>query len=401
MKMAKPYGIGVIGTGSRSGSIGRNLVKDKRNLADIVAICDVRPSAIESYERKVVETLGHTCKHYTDYQEMLRDRGVDIVIISTPDYMHYIMALDAIHAGKHVFLEKPVGLYLDQMIEIITAAKESGKILEIGYVLRYSPFYAKIKEMLDNGDIGRPMFAQALEEYKGAYHFNRGWWRKKRNTGGIMVQKICHDFDLFTWMFGVPKRVSAFTSINEFKPGNWDSDAKYCSKCENHCSYYVSNHGLNTRTYSDECVYNSDHDVADNAQIIMEFENGVNLSMGMVLGFNSPAQDDRFFKIIGSTAEISGQLSDQSVQFDPRFPEDEEEGSFHIKFGQDAAGGHGGGDQHQIIEFIEAISEGRESKAGLQAAYWSSIAVMSAQISADTGKTVDVREIIKQYPFPN
>ncbi len=222
----KKLGFGVIGTGSRSGSLVRTLMNDEKQRGDIVALCDIRKSALESYEQRVIKGLGHGTKHYTDYQEMLRDPDVDCVIISTPDYLHHNMAVDAFHAGKHVFCEKPIGVNLTQMIDILTAAKESGKILEVGYVLRYSPFYYKMKELIDEGKIGRPMFVQALEEYYGAYHFNRGWWRKKANTGGIMVQKICHDTDLFCWMFGKPKRVSAFTSINEFKPGNWDSDGE-------------------------------------------------------------------------------------------------------------------------------------------------------------------------------
>ena len=389
----KTIGFGVVGTGARSGSLTRTLMLDKDKRGDIVALCDIRPGALESYDKRVKAALGHSCKHYSDFQEMLRDPAVDAVIISTPDYLHHMMAIDALHAKKHVFLEKPVGVNLDQMIDIVKAAKESGTILEIGYVLRYSPFYIEMKKMIDEGEIGRPMFAQTLEEYYGAYHFNRGWWRKKANTGGIMVQKICHDFDLFYWIFGPAKRVAAFTSINEFKPGNWDSDAKYCSECTNHCPYYCT---LNSRTYSDECVYNGDHDVADNAQIIIEFENGVNLSMGMNF-FNSHAQDDRHWKVTGSKAEISGRLSEQIIRWDPRF---EREGSVFYECGKFEGGGHGGGDEVQMIKFLDAIISGKESKAGIESAYWSSIMVMAAQISADIGEVVDIADVVAEYPFP-
>jgi len=387
-------GFGVIGTGSRSGSLTRTLMNDKKKRGDIVALCDIRPNALESYESRVKKALGHGTKHYTDYQAMLRDPDVDAVIISTPDYLHYMMALDALHAKKHVFLEKPVGINLRQMVDILRAAQEAGTTLEIGYVLRYSPFYVKMKELIAEKKIGRAMFVQTLEEYYGAYHFNRGWWRKKENTGGIMVQKICHDCDLFCWMFGKPKRVSAFTSINEFRPGNWDSDAKYCSECDNHCPYYTT---TKSRTYSDECVYNSDHDVADNAQMIIEFENGVNLSMGMVF-FNSLSQDDRHWKVIGSKAEVSGRLSEQIIRFDPRFAPKETE-SFLLECAPNATGGHGGGDEVQIIQFLNAIENGTEAKAGIEAAYWSSILVMSAQISAETGKTINIDDIVKKYPL--
>ncbi|MHA1819916.1 MAG: Gfo/Idh/MocA family protein [Promethearchaeota archaeon] len=394
MSEKKKFGFGVIGTGSRSGSLVRTLMNDKEKRGDIVALCDTRPSAMERYEKRIKASLGHGCRKYTDYQELLRDPEVDAVVIATPDFMHHMMAIDAFHAGKHVFLEKPVGINLDQMIDIIKTAKESGKILEVGYVLRYSPFYVELQKILKKEIIGRPMFVQAIEEYYGAYHFNRGWWRKKANNGGIMVQKICHDMDIFTWYFGKPKRVVAFESINEFKPGNWPSDAKYCHECQNHCPYYVT---AKSRTYSDECVYNSDHDVADNAQVLVEFENGVNLSMGMVF-FNSIHQSDRTIKIIGSKAEINGSLHEQILTIYPRFQSGGEPYSYECN--ESSLGGHGGGDEVQMIEFLNAISEGREAKAGLKSAYWSSILVMAAQISANTGRVVMIDDIIKKYPFP-
>jgi predicted dehydrogenase len=386
---------GVIGTGSRSGGLVKTLMNDKDKRGDIIALCDTRPDALEKYEQIVQSMLGHGTKHYSDFLQMIRNPDIDAVIISTPDYLHHMMAVEAFNAGKHVFLEKPVGVNLDQMIDILQAAKRAGKTLEIGYVLRYSPFYIDMKEMIDAGEIGRPLFVQALEEYYGAYHFNRGWWRKKSNTGGIMVQKICHDMDLHCWMFGKPKKVAAFVSINEFKPGNWDSDALKCSECENHCPYYTT---TKSRTYSDECVYNGDHDVADNAQIIIEFENGVNLSMGMNF-FNSKAQDDRFWRVVGSKAELTGRLSEQIIRIDPRHDHSLENSKLY-ECASGGLGGHGGGDEVQMIHFLNAIIDGREAKAGLEAAYWSSILVMSAQISAEIGEVVYIDEIVKNYPFP-
>ncbi len=187
--MAK-FNFGVIGTGARSGSLTSTLMRDKEKRGDVVALCDIRPEALDHYEKIVQSHLGHGTKHYSDSRQLIMDPNVDVVIISTPDYLHHMMAVDAFNAGKHVFLEKPVGVNLDQMHDILRAARASGKTLEVGYVLRYSPFYISMKEIIDTGKIGRPLFVTALESYYGAYHFNRGWWRKNANTGGIMVQKI-------------------------------------------------------------------------------------------------------------------------------------------------------------------------------------------------------------------
>jgi len=391
--MTKKLNFGVIGAGSRAHSLVRTAMQDKR--IDLVALCDIHPGALEEYNGICKRELGHEAKTYTDFYEFLDHPDLDAVIVSTPDYLHHNMAVETLKADKHLFLEKPVGLNLEQMHDIVTHAVKSDKILEIGYVLRYAPFFVKMKELIETGKIGRPLFVQALEEYYGAFHFNRGWWRKKANTGGIMVQKICHDMDLHYWMFGEPEKIVAFDGINEFKPGSWDSDAKYCSECKNHCPYFVTKQ---SRTRSDECVFNSDHDVADNAQVLIQFKNGVNLSMGMNF-FNSLAQDDRHWRVVGSKAEITGRLAHGIIRYDPRFSGGET-GSTYLETNVKALTGHGGGDSVQMIEFINGIFENREAKAGIESAYWSSIMVMGAQISADTEKVVKVPDLTKKYPLP-
>ncbi|MHA1372449.1 MAG: Gfo/Idh/MocA family protein, partial [Promethearchaeota archaeon] len=201
--------LGIIGTGARAGIVN-TLIRDEKKRGDVVALCDVRHEAIERFERLVKKRLGHGTKNYTDYRDLLDNPDVDAVLISTPDHLHHEMGVAALKAKKHVFLEKPVGINLDQMIEIVKAARDArrfGKILEIGYVLRYAPFFVGMKQLLEEDEIGRPLFVQALEEYYGAYHFYRGWWKSRKHVGGIMIQKICHDMDLHCWMFGKPKKV--------------------------------------------------------------------------------------------------------------------------------------------------------------------------------------------------
>mgnify|MGYP006289235495 CR=1 FL=1 len=386
--------MGIIGTGARAGLV-RTLMKDEEKRGDIIALCDVNPDAINKFEKMVENGLGHGTANYENYQELLDNPDVDAVLISTPDHLHHEIATAAFKAKKHVFLEKPVGINLDQMIDIVRAAKNSGKIMEIGYVLRYAPFYVGMKHVIDEGEIGNPLFVQALEEYYGAYHFYRGWWKKKENTGGIMVQKICHDMDLHCWMFGKPKKVVAFENLMDFKPGGWDSDAMTCDECTNHCPYFVNAEG--SRTNSNECVYNDPHEISDNTQILVQFESGLNLSMGMNF-FNSYGQSDRHWRVVGSKAEITGKLSDGMFRIDYRHDKSLKDTKY-LKFSP-ATGGHGGGDDVQILEFLKGVDEGHEAKAGVESAYWSSILIMSAQMSADQGKIIDIDEITRKYPFP-
>lgn len=393
-----PIRFGVIGTGARAWGLARTLMRDEEHRGDLVALCDTRQEALDRGDAMVQSLLGHETRQYTDYHDLLDDMDVDAVIIGTPDHLHHAMGVAAFEAKKHVFLEKPVGINLAQTVDILHAARRSGKILEVGYVLRYSPFFVEMHEMITNHEIGRPLFATALEEYYGAYHFYRGWWKSKAHTGGLMIQKICHDFDLFYWMFGRFRRIVAFESLMEFRPGNWDSDALTCSECSNQCPYYTRLEG--SRTRSDECVYNDPHaDICDNAQVLVQFENGLNLSMGMNF-FNSRGQDDRHWRVVGSEAELTGRLSEQMLRWDPRHDASKHESFLYETAPAGALGGHGGGDEVQVLEFMDAINEGREAKAGVDSAYWSSIGVMGAQRSADTGKIVDVADLTREYPFP-
>lgn len=388
----------LLGAGSRAGVLAKTLMNDPKKQGDLIALCDVNEKALIREEKIVNEVLGHSTKNYTNYLDALENPDVDCVIIATPDQFHHPMALDAFRYKKHVFLEKPVGINLPQMLDIVTAAKKSGKIMEIGYVLRYSPFFCELKKMIETDELGRILFANALEEfYGGANVYWRGWWRKKANIGGVMLQKISHDLDLAYWLFGKPKKIVAFENSMEFRPGNWDSQASNCSVCKNHCPYFMQA----TPFKQDQCVYNTDKtgaDISDNAQVLVQFESGLNLSLGMNF-FPAKAQDDRHWRIVGSKGEVTGRLSQQKLRFDPRH---DLTGTKSILYEtcSPISIGHGGGDQIQLLEFMSALQQKKEAKAGLESAYWSSILVMGAQISADSGQSIDIKDLVSKYPFP-
>jgi predicted dehydrogenase len=387
---------GVIGCGGRAEGLTKTLMTDKR--VDIVALCDIDPDQLDKYEKMAVSKLGHGTKHYTDYKDLIDNPDIDAVLIAPPDQWHHEMAVYAFNKKKHVFCEKPVGIRLEQTVDILQAAKQSGKIFETGFVLRYSPFYQGVRSLVQGGEIGNPLTADALEEYYGAFHFYRGWWKSKANNGGIMVQKICHDMDLWHWIFGKPKKIVAFESLMDFKPGSWDSKAKTCNECKNHCPYYIPPEGVKTsKTKSNECVYNDPHDISDNCNVLVQFESGMTMSQGMNF-FNSVTRSDRFIHVVGSTGEISGYLSENMVRYDKRHGTERD--IKYLQFKETGADGHGGGDTVQIIKFVNSVLEGHESLAGMDAAYWSSIMIMGAQMSADQGRVIDVKELTTKYPFP-
>ncbi len=395
--------IGVIGAGGRGGPIASRAKTHGK--VDMTAVCDNNQVRLDMAKKSVEAIMQHPVKTYLDYKELLAQDDLDAVVITTPDFLHHPMATAAFKAGKHVFLEKPVGINFRETCEILAAAREAGKTIEIGYVLRYAPFYMAIKDALDQGKIGRPLFCEWHEFYSGgAGVFNRGWWRLKKNTGGLIPQKICHDFDLMYWFFGRPARVASFGGRIEYNPGNWPSDAKLCRDCKHHCPYFHDashdqKYGIKAEKLdglqSDMCLYNGDSDQIDNAAIIVQFESGMSLVMSMHF-FPSHAQDGRYIRVNGSKYEMTGRLEQGTLRFDPRFGEGDSQ-SFGINVGD--FGGHGGGDEVQMDAFFDAVLAGREAKAGMESAYWSSTLTFAANDALNQGKIIDIAKFIKQVPF--
>ncbi len=395
--------IGIIGAGGRGSRIASSAREHGR--VDLIAVCDNNQVRLDFAKKSVESILQHPVKAFLDYNELLGQEDVDAVVITTPDFLHHPMATSAFKAGKHVFLEKPVGINFRETCEILAAARDAGKTLEIGYVLRYSPFYMAIKEILDQGKIGRPLFCEWREFYAGgAGVFNRGWWRFIKNTGGLIPQKICHDFDLMYWFFGKPARVASFGGRVEYNPGNWPSEAKLCRNCKNRCPYFHNaekdqKYGVNAEQLdglqSDLCIYNGDSDQIDNAAIIVQFESGMSLALSMHF-FPSRAQDGRHIRINGSQHELTGRLEQGILRLDPRFgPSDEQ--SFGVDTG--ALGSHGGGDEVQMHAFFDAILAGKEAKAGLESAYWSSVLTFAANEALNQRKVIEIADFVKQGSF--
>ncbi len=389
--------IGCIGASGRAGSLARRCARDPN--AQLVAICDINPERIAYAKNTFKKSFGIELQTFGDYREMLKDATLDIVVVATPDWLHHEMAIAAFKAGKHVFLEKPVGINFKQTYDIVHTAKESGKILEIGYELRYAPFFREINQLLTSGELGRPLFADIAEFYHGGSHFFRDWHAYKKNVGGIIIQKCSHDFDLLYWMFGKPARVACFASMMEFHKGGWPSNAHYCRECSNHCPYYrnLSNPSdANQEFPPDLCLYNFDHDIEDNTHAIIQFESGLNAHLAMHF-FPAVAQSDRHWRVNCSKAELTGRVAENWLRIDPRF--DASGTKSRIIRWQDAGGGHGGGDDVQLSAFFQAIKEGHEAKAGLESAYWSSAMVMAAEEALEKNIVVEISQFTSGRPL--
>jgi predicted dehydrogenase len=168
---------------------GPNLIRNFRSLADceLTAMCDL------SQERLAhLNLLYPEVRALTDYNEMLRDAGVDAVVIATAVKLHFPMAKASLLAGKHTFIEKPMAASSAQCEELIDIARRNGLVLMIGHTFLYSPAVRRIKQIVDSGDIGDI-------RYISARRLNLGLFQKDINVAWDLAP---HDISIIQYIIG-------------------------------------------------------------------------------------------------------------------------------------------------------------------------------------------------------
>ncbi len=188
-----PARVAVIGCGYW----GRNLVRNFADLGALAAVCDTDPEAARQFGAQYrVSTPA--------FEDILRDEAVDAVAIATPAVTHSDFARQALAAGKHVFVEKPVALNVDAAEELNTLAKQQGRVLMVGHLLQYHPAFIRLKELVAGGDLGRLRHIYS-------HRLNLGKVRREEN---ILWSFAPHDISMILSLVGEePDRVSAVGSF--------------------------------------------------------------------------------------------------------------------------------------------------------------------------------------------
>lgn len=174
--------------------------------ACLAAVCDVDEEKL----RKAGDKMGVEAR-YTDYRELLRHPGLDAVIIVTPDQLHREMVEESLNAGLHVLCEKPLALLREDLNAIVAASRASDKKLMVGQICRFTPGFAKAKELIDAGELGDIYYVES--EYAHDYQdiLSENGWRSDPNRNGV-VGGGCHAVDLLRWVAGDPIEVTAYAN---------------------------------------------------------------------------------------------------------------------------------------------------------------------------------------------
>lgn len=388
--MEKKITIALAGLGSRGKDTYAKAVKLYSEKMQVVAIADIDPEKVKT----VAEEFGiPEEKCFASAEELIaQDKLADVMFITTQDRQHVGQAIPALKKGYHLLLEKPISPDLDECRELVRVAKECNRQVIVCHVLRYTPIYSKVKEIIDSGVAGDIVSVMSIENvgyWHQAHSFVRGNWRNSNTTSPMILQKCCHDMDLLLWLTGKTcESVSSFGDTYLFKPECAPEGAAHrCMdgcKAKDHCPYdaekiYLKNpkigvenghtewpldvlalhptvesitEAIKTGPYG-RCVYHCDNNVVDHQVVNLKMTDGSTISHTMC-GFTGTGS--RYAKFMGTKGEIIADMSENIIQVTEFGKETE---TIDVSKIADDFSGHGGGDNRMVEEFIDMLIEGK------------------------------------------
>lgn len=209
----------IVGVGSRARMFADAILGKFKSQAELVGLCDVNTTRMERFNgqlEKQFQAAPFPTYDAGDFDRMIEEQKPDVVIVTTIDRQHHRYIVRAMELGCDAVTEKPMTVDIEKCREIFDAIERTGKSLRVTFNYRYSPVRTKVKELLMAGTIGEVKavhFEWLLDTVHGAEYFRR-WHRDKRNSGGLMVHKATHHFDLVNWWLdSSPQTVFGFGDL--------------------------------------------------------------------------------------------------------------------------------------------------------------------------------------------
>ncbi|NSW91447.1 MAG: Gfo/Idh/MocA family oxidoreductase [Firmicutes bacterium] len=383
--------IGIIGTGARATSYAMLCNSDIRENIVVKALADINETRVKQFAEKYFSNKKMP-ELYTDYNQLLDDKTIEAVIICTPDMTHKEIALAALKQDKHILLEKPIATKIEDCVAIFRESLRHNKVFMMGFVLRYTSLYSKIKEIVSRGELGKLISIEAKETlgYVHAGSFFRRWHRFSKNNGGFLNAKCSHDMDILNWIAGVdPVIVFAAGSRTYF---NKREDApERCFNCTQkiNCRYYCKREDFGQFSSAEDlCVFNADKDIVDHESVIIEYENGLTTCFTVSM---LSSEANRTMVIFGSDATLNADFMRGTIHLKYINPANE----IVYKF-TDINSFHGGGDFGIFVNFIDAIKSGRHQNTNdARAGMMSSVIALSAEICIKEKRAVNLTHLIE------
>lgn len=433
--MNKKIKAAIYGAGARGSHYAR-CCQEFSDEIEVVAIADMKAERVA----ELAEEL-HIPKEqcFSSGEEMLeKERLADVMFICTQDREHFKPAVEAMKKGYHLLLEKPVSPFAKEYGDLLRISREMNRQVIVCHVLRYTPFYQKIKEMIESGMIGDVVSIQAMESvlwWHQAHSYVRGNWRNSEETSPMILAKCCHDLDLLLWLSGKRcKQVSSFGSLKVFKSENApEGSAEFCVNCSvrENCPYdaekiYLYNERTGVASGNNQwpcdvltleptvetvrraiekgpygrCVYHCDNNVVDHQVVIMEMEDSSTADLTMC-AFTAGS---RSIDVMGTLGEIKGNLDENYIKV---LPFGGKTMKYHAEDLLDGISmtydpyGHGGGDKRLIRDLINLMKENGETSSSLTTLERSLeshyVALAAEESRVLSGRPVELKKFMSRF----
>ena len=425
----------IVGVGGRSVMYSQAILESFPKEAELVGLCDVNQGRMDLRNREIAEK--YNAKPVPTYaagafDRMVREQKPDVVIVTTRDSAHDAYIIRAMQLGCDVITEKPMTIDARKCQRIVDTARETGRKVRVTFNYRYSPPRTQVKDLLMRGTIGRVLsvdFKWLLNTSHGADYFRR-WHREKANSGGLMVHKATHHFDLVNWwLSAAPVEVFAMGARRFYGDASGvaeqlglEGHAERCldCPCKRKCKFYLDLRKGNLKTLyldcekydgyiRDQCVFGKTMDIEDTMNLVVRYNTGAFMSYslnafmpweGYQIAFNGTKgrlEHDCVESVyISGDGRVQGETIPHGthIRVYPHFKP-----ARNIKVAV-AKGGHGGGDHPLLVDIFSkhAPSDPYLRAADVGAGALSILTGVAANTSMRTGRPVLIEKLIKNLP---
>ncbi|MEW9698376.1 Gfo/Idh/MocA family oxidoreductase [Paenibacillus sp. SI8] len=420
----------LVGTGGRAEFFYGAIVKDFQETSELVAICDINQTRMDFTNGLLADKYGYgkVATYKSDeFEDMIRKEKPDFVIVTTVDRTHHTYIIKAMELGCDVISEKPMTVDEEKCQEILDTIKRTGRQLRVTFNYRYAPHNTKIRELIMDGVIGdvhSVHFEWLLNTEHGADYFRR-WHRDKRNSGGLLVHKSTHHFDLVNFWLGTqPETVFALgglmfygrenaekrgvTQFYQRATGNEhaqnDPFALHLDKNDHLKGLYLD--AEHEDGYQrDQSVFGDGINIEDTMGVMVRYKNkailtyslnaympweGFNVHMNGSKGRIEMKVVEKSYVNSGGSKEDEGALKDKTITVFPMF-----DAPYQVDI-EEGVGGHGGGDPILLRDIFDKPSNDRFERAASHVDGAMSILTgIAGNISLRTGQPVAVNQLVK------
>ena len=418
----------LVGTGGRSRMFYMAVADTYKDTSELVAFCDLSQTRMDVANKRLQES-GHAAiptYNYKDFEKMIDETKPDTVIVTTTDRTHHDFIIRAMEKGCDAITEKPMTTDEKKAQAILDAIERTGKELRVTFNYRYAPTNTKIRELIMDDTIGEVFsihFEWLLNIQHGADYYRR-WHRNKFNSGGLLVHKSTHHFDLINfWLQSYPKRVFAFGDLNFYGMKNAEKRGIQHFYDRAHGNIHAKNDPFAIDLESNEdlrelylkaepdsgyirdrSVFSDDISIEDTMGVTVKYQNGAIMTYSLNAympweGFNVSINGskgrieikivERSYFNAGGKKEDEGALLNKSLWVYPMFGKPYE---VPVKEGE---GGHGGGDPILLNDIFGTPDEDPFKRAATHIDGAMSILTgIAANKSIASGLPVDISSLV-------